>query len=211
MIYEWNAEWHDCKALWKFVHQIRCKTRGVCQIFIVHSKTAATMTSLSTLGHAERSRWSAFNLQQVLCDDVGEQPESCTKSLECCSLDFRNKYADSIILLGRSLCVPQRRSRLASAPSSSERCYLQRRSSNETTSVQHNDLFIRNPQVLLFEEGGPGHSTFLSLTSSAPSTTTCVTDAIGLQSRMTSTPAMSSWMLHQTPACIHAWSSCRTI
>ena len=119
------------------------------------------MTSLSTLGHAERSRWSAFNLQQVLCDDVGEQPESCTKSLECCSLDFRNKYADSIILLGRSSCAPQRRSRLASAPSSSERCYLQRRSSNETTSVQHNDLFIRNHHVLPFEDG-PGHATFLT-------------------------------------------------
>ena len=27
VIYEWNAKWHDCKTLWKYVHQIRCKTR----------------------------------------------------------------------------------------------------------------------------------------------------------------------------------------
>ena len=121
--------------------------------------TAATMFSLSTRGHSERSCWSAFDHQQFLCDDVGEHPESCTKSPEGCSLDF-TKYADSIILFNRSSCAPQRCSRLASAPSSSERCYLQRRSSNETTSVQHRDLFLRNPRVLLFEEDGPGYATF---------------------------------------------------
>ena len=158
------------------------------------------MSSMSTQGHAERSCWSAFNHQHFLCMTLESIPSDAPRSLRVarwtsrrstrtassCSAGRRVNNKDALDL---SVLHPRRNVAICSGGPQT-RLPLSNTTTSSSAILMSCDSKKTDPVLLLF-----------SLTSSTPSTITCTTDAIGLQSRLTSTPAMSSRMLRQTPAC----------
>ena len=154
---------------------------------------------MSTQGHAERSCWSAFNHQQFLCMTLESIPSDAPRSLRVARWTSRRSTRTASSSAGR--CVHHKDAldlpvlhprRNVAICSGGPRTRLPLSSTTTSSYAILGFCYSKkaDPVMLLF-----------SLTSSAPSTATCTTDAIGLQSRLTSTPAMSSRMLRQTPAC----------
>ena len=67
VIYEWNAEWHDCETLWKFVCQIRRKTRGAVPSSMVSLRTPPRLLRNGSMSRSPTHRSSTSRTSMSGC------------------------------------------------------------------------------------------------------------------------------------------------